>query len=209
MDAPVLVLTLARNQSLTESRRGAIPLSGEDVGEIAGSERSAGPERLDACSAGHEDSVGSIGGEHAVADNAYQIVDVGFESVRIVHCETVDVEDDVAVVRYHALPPFRLATESGEPTRYQAARHRDDLHRNGVAAATQNVDPFAVIDDADEALTACGDDLLASQRGASTLDQCPARFELVGAVDVDAQRARCVGVNHAYAMLLQALRGGF
>ena len=56
-----------------------------------------------------EEDIGRPMRKNAVADNASNIVDHGFEFERVGDAESVNIEDDIAVVGDHSLPPDGIA----------------------------------------------------------------------------------------------------
>ena len=83
--------------------------------------------------------------------------------------QAMHVEDVIAVVGDHLLAPHRPAAQACELAAHVAARHRDDFDGQGERA--QGIDQLALVGDADEAARGGGDDLLARERGAPTLDE--------------------------------------
>src|SRR5690606_9707001 len=151
----------------------------------------------------HDDDIRGAAGEQAHADHAGDLVELALHRHRVGDHEAVDVQHPVAVVGGHALPPHGLAAGAGEDfAGDQAAGHGDHLDREREAA--EDVDLLGRIDDADEGLAGLGDDLLPRQRGAAALDQAPVRVALVGAVDVQRQRADGVQVEDVDAVGFQA-----
>jgi recombinational DNA repair protein (RecF pathway) len=67
---------------------------------------------------------------------------------------------------------------------------------------------FARVDDAEEALTRAGNDLLAGEGAATALDECALIRVLVRTVDVERQIAGVVELDHGYAPRPQALGRG-
>src|SRR5690606_6548236 len=107
-----------------------------------------------------------------------------------------------------ALAPHGLAAgELDKFARDQAAGHRDHFDRQRELA--QYVDALGRIDDAHELRAGLGNDLFPGQGGTAALDQALGRVALVGAVDVERQRAGIVQFQDFDAVAAQARRALF
>ena len=91
-----------------------------------------------------------------------------------------------------------------ELSRHVAACHRD--HLDGQWKRTEAVDDLAVVDDAQEALSHLGDDLLSGERAAPAFDQVAVPGGFIGAVDVQRHRVDLVEVEHPHAVRFEPVR---
>ena len=120
--------------------------------------------------------------------------------------EIVDVEDDVAVVRDHALAVDRVAAQLHQLAGHMAAGHGDDLDRQGKLP--QGVHQLAFIRDADEPGRHRRHDLFPGEGRAAALDQLQGGIAFVRAVYIEIHLVDRVEIVDRDAVVFQPRGGG-
>src|SRR5690606_19893803 len=168
-------------------------------GRAAGS---CGPARLHAAFSAEQQDICRAQRKQAVGHQAGVLVEFGLELAWLDDAEVVHVEDDVAVVGYHAFTPHRITAEFDDLARHVAARHRNHFHRQREAA--EYIHPLAAIGDTHEFPGRGSDDFFTRQRCATALDELQVFVALIGTVDIDVHAADAVELHHRNAVGLQA-----
>src|SRR3954470_15425729 len=166
--------------------------------------RALGGDRTHAAWLRDQQHVGRTAGKDAVGHDAGDVVQLHFHGRRIEQRQAVAIEDQIAVVGLVVLAQHRVRAAPKHLAADVAARHGNHLDRQRKPA--QHADQLARVADADELLRHGGDDLLARQRAAATLDHVQVLGHFIGAIDVHAQVVDGVQVEYPDAMLLEARR---
>src|SRR5690625_1267851 len=131
------------------------------------------------------------------------IVESLLQSLRLIDAQPMAIKDAPAIVRDEACPFFHPRTQSRQGARYTALSHGQDLDRQRKIA--QHLDALTLIYYAQKLPGHRGDNFLAGQGPAPTLDHLAVRIDFICAVDIPIQSIDLIKIKNPDAVVLQAL----
>ena len=145
-------------------------------------------------------------GKDTHGNHTGDVIQFTFQRAGLHDLQTLDVENDVAVIGSEPLSQFRYTAVFYDFTRHITLCHRNHLDRQ--RKFPHDPDQFGFITDTDKLAAGRGDNLLAGQRATTALDQVQLFIGFVCAIDIDRQLTGLVQLHHRDAVTLQALGAG-